>query len=130
MEYARLAVNRLTSSSDLDFARVYETLFKMPTSDKQRFNWANDFRLMNPHSASVRMTAYEHVVGVLRDFATNWRKTPNHWEADVRFHCDARKYLPNPFSLHSISSMIRVPLPVLKSSRTLMLIPNVRRPFS
>lgn len=94
MEYARRAVNRLTSSSDLDFARVYETLFKMPKSDKEKFNWANDFRLMNHHSASVRMTAFEHVIGVLRDFATNWRKTPNHWEADVRFHCDARKYLP------------------------------------
>ncbi|EGO51965.1 hypothetical protein NEUTE1DRAFT_113989 [Neurospora tetrasperma FGSC 2508] len=95
MEYARQAVNRLTSSSDLDFARVYETLFKMPKSDKQRFNWAKDFRLMNPHSASVRMTAYEHVVGVLRDFATNWRRTPNHWEADVRFHCDAQtRFIP------------------------------------
>ncbi|EGZ76771.1 hypothetical protein NEUTE2DRAFT_123394 [Neurospora tetrasperma FGSC 2509] len=95
MEYARRAVNRLTSCSDLDFARVYETLFKIPKSDKQRFNWANDFRLMNPHSASVRMTAYEHVIGVLRDFATNWRRTPNHWEADVRFHCDAQtRFIP------------------------------------
>ncbi|KAK3355450.1 hypothetical protein B0H65DRAFT_554889 [Neurospora tetraspora] len=89
MDYARRAVDRLTSDSDTDFARVYETLFKMPKSDTQRFNWGNNFRLMNPHSASVRMTAYEHVVGVLRDFATNWRKTHNHWEADVRFHCDA-----------------------------------------
>ncbi|EAA35163.1 hypothetical protein GE21DRAFT_1968 [Neurospora crassa] len=105
MEYARRAVNRLTSSSDLDFARVYETLFKMPKSDKQRFNWANDFRLMNPHSASVRMTAYEHVIGVLRDFATNWRRTPNHWEADVRFHCDAQtRFIPIHHSSSSSSS--------------------------
>ncbi|KAK3488482.1 hypothetical protein B0T13DRAFT_423849 [Neurospora crassa] len=106
MEYARRAVNRLTSSSDLDFARVYETLFKRPKSDKQKFNWANDFRLMNPHSASVRMTAYEHVIGVLRDFATNWRRTPNHWEADVRFHCDAQtRFIPIHHSSSSSSSL-------------------------
>ena len=91
MDYAQRAVNRLTSESDTDFAQVYETLFGFPKSHRQKFNWGRNFRTMNPNSASVRMTAYEHVVGVLRDVATNWKRTHNRWEADVRFHCDAGK---------------------------------------
>ncbi|KAH7634520.1 hypothetical protein B0T09DRAFT_254488, partial [Sordaria sp. MPI-SDFR-AT-0083] len=89
MDYAQRAVNRLTLDSDTDFARVYETLFRVPKTNTQKFNWGKNFRTMNPHSAAVRMTTYKHVVGVLRDLATNWRKTHNRWEADVWFQCDA-----------------------------------------
>ncbi|CCC07866.1 hypothetical protein SMACR_01431 [Sordaria macrospora] len=105
MDYAQRAVNRLTLDSDTDFARVYETLFRVPKTNTQKFNWGKNFRTMNPHSAAVRMTTYKHVVGVLRDLATNWRKTHNRWEADVWFQCDA--FTPHVLSAEGKNGVIR-----------------------
>ncbi|AEO66217.1 uncharacterized protein THITE_2128311 [Thermothielavioides terrestris NRRL 8126] len=85
--WARRAYERLRNPKDTDFARVFNLIFKTPTTDKTPCS--KSFRWQQAHGLqpeSEWKSSYENVMSVLHDFAFNWARTSHREKADVRIY--------------------------------------------
>ncbi|KAM7197075.1 hypothetical protein V8F33_005734 [Rhypophila sp. PSN 637] len=99
---ARLAINRLQSDTDTDFARVFNIIYKTPKTDTAKYPmplfYAHQHNLDEAERLDLgEKTIYEHMMAALNDFASGWERTRDRQKADVRIYNDdgsRYQYLP------------------------------------
>lgn len=102
--WAQRAVERLNDPTDTDFARCFHVIFKTPKEDRELMPrshnwlrvWANP-RTSLPQNLTNEGTdplpVVDHVRRDLQSFATEWQRTGNRAQAEVRIHVrDRRRY--------------------------------------
>ncbi|KAM7218035.1 hypothetical protein V8F06_006570 [Rhypophila decipiens] len=90
---ARLAIKRLQSDTDTDFARVLNIIYKTPKTDTAKYLtpmlYAHQQDLYEAEWLALgEKTIYKHVMAALNDFASGWERTKDRQKADVRIYSD------------------------------------------
>lgn len=83
--FSARALQRLNDPTDIEFARLFELIFKASKTDT---------RLLPPDEHGLQRNVGDHVRRLLDDFSNNWSRTRLRATSDVRIHFEGlRRYV-------------------------------------